>query len=35
MLNFVLGCVVGLLGGMVLYGALVVSAESGKHDAAN
>jgi hypothetical protein len=35
MLNFVLGCVVGFLGGMVLYGALVVSAESGKHDATN
>ena len=35
MLNFVLGCVVGFLGGMVLYGALVVSAESGKHDAAD
>ncbi len=35
MLNFVLGCVVGFLGGMVLYGALVVSAESGRHDAAD
>ncbi len=35
MLNFILGCVVGFLGGMVLYGALVVSAESEKHDAAN
>lgn len=35
MLNFILGCVVGFLGGMVLCGALVVSAESGKHDAAN
>ena len=35
MLNFVLGCVVGFLGGMVLYGTLVVSAESGKHDAAD
>ena len=27
--------VVGFLGGMVLYGALVVSAESGRHDAAD
>ena len=35
MLNFVLGCVVGFLGGMVLYGVLVVSAESGRHDAAD
>jgi hypothetical protein len=35
MLNFILGWVVGFLGGMVLYGALVVSAESGKHDAAD
>ena len=35
MLNFILGCVVGFLGGMVLYGALVVSAESGRHDAAD
>jgi hypothetical protein len=35
MLNFILGCVVGFLGGMFLYGALVVSAESGKHDAAD
>ena len=36
MLNFVLGCLVGFLGGMVLYRArLVVSAESGRHDAAD
>ena len=33
MLTFVLGCLVGFCCGMVLYGALVVSAESGKHDA--
>lgn len=35
MLTFFLGCLVGFLGGMVLYGALVVSAESERHDAAN
>ncbi len=35
MLNLILGCVVGLLGGRVLYGALVEAAESGKHDAAD
>lgn len=35
MLTFLLGFLAGALCGMVLYGALVVAAESGRSDVAN
>ena len=35
MLTFLLGFLAGALCGMVLYGALVVAAESGQNDVAN
>jgi hypothetical protein len=35
MLTFVLGFLAGVLGGMMLYGALAVAAEGEEHDAAN
>ena len=33
MLSYQSGCLIGLLSRMILYGALVVSAQSGRHDA--
>jgi hypothetical protein len=35
MLTFALGFLAGVLSGMILYGALVVAAESEQNDAAN
>ena len=35
MLTFALGFLAGVLSGMMLYGALVVAAESEQNDAAN
>ena len=35
MLTFALGFLAGVLSGMILYGALVVAAESEPNDAAN
>jgi hypothetical protein len=35
MLTLVLGFLAGVLSGMILYGALVVAAESEQNDAAN